>query len=166
VGLNVPEEALAQIYSAYPKKPLEVFNGWPASFKYAASIAPRPLPSWDATYKDYFTTSFDYEAHGKKMGMTYDEAVVYFADLAHIRDETMGYFVAQALNAGGRVLTVAGDWHVQTGLATPERAARYAGGAAKYDLVTTTPAAKLEELRGKSVAGRKLARYVMAYEVP
>jgi len=163
-ALNVPEEALDSIYGAYPKKPLEVFNGWTSSFKYASSIAPRPLPEWDATYQAYFETSFDYNAHGKQMGMTRADALVYFTGLAHIRDENMAYFTAKALEGGGRVLVVAGDWHVQTGLATPDRVARYRTDGEGFALVTTTPASKLEEVRGADVSGRKLARYVMVYQ--
>jgi uncharacterized iron-regulated protein len=164
-ALNVPEEALESIYGAYPKKPLEVFNGWTSSFKYDSAIAPRPLSQWDATYQSYFETSFDYNAHGKQMGMTRADALVYFAGLAHIRDETMAYFTAKALEGGGRVLAVAGDWHVQTGLATPDRVARYRGdGETGAALVSTTPASKLEETRSANVSGRKLARFIMVYQ--
>jgi uncharacterized iron-regulated protein len=167
VALNVPDEALQMIYAAYPKAPLDVFNGWNASFKYAGSIAPRPIAPWDATYKAYFESDFDYEAHGKSLGLSPADALVYFTDLAHIRDETMAYFIAQGLAAGGRVLTVAGDWHVQTGLATPDRAvarATAAGSAPRYDLVTTIPTARLAEIRDKKVNGRAIARFVFVYD--
>lgn len=166
IGLNVPKEALNEIYGQYPKTPLTVFNAWGDSFKYASSIAPRPVAKWDATYKAYFETNFDYEVHGKQMGMTPAEALPYFTDLAHIRDETMAYFAAKALDTAGngRVFVVAGDWHVQTGLATPDRAARYRGGADAFQLVTTIPAAKFDELRAKTISGRKLARFVIVYQ--
>jgi uncharacterized iron-regulated protein len=164
IALNVPDEALQMLYAKYPTTPLNAFNAWDASFKYDQSVAPRPLAIWDATYKSYFEASFDYEAHGKKLGMTYADALNYFTDLALIRDETFGYFVAQGLKNGGRVMTVAGDWHVQTGLATPDRALRYSGSLSRYDLVTSTTSAKLETLRNESVSGRKLARFVLVYE--
>jgi len=164
VGLNVPDEALQMIYGKFPETPLKVFNAWPKSFTYDASIAPRPLAPWDATYKSYFEGSFDYEAHGKTLGLSYADALDFFTDLAEIRDETMAYFIAQQLKTGGRVMTVAGDWHVQTGLATPDRAVRYAGASARAELITTTPTAKLEEIRSKTVSGRKLAHYVFVYD--
>lgn len=163
VGLNVPDEALDMIYSAYPKKPLDVFNGWNASFKYDAAIAPRPIGKWDATYEKYFDGSFDYKTHGAQMGMSPADALLYFTDLAHIRDETMAYFTSQAVGASGHVLVVAGDWHVQTGLATPDRTLRYHGDGSTCVLVTTTPESKLDEVKQKLVSGRKLARYVLVY---
>jgi uncharacterized iron-regulated protein len=164
IALNVPDEALQTIYSAFPKTPLEVFNGWTSSFKYAGSVAPRPVGAWDATYKSYFESNFDYDAHGKSLGLSREDALTYFTDLAHIRDETMAYFLAQGLAAGGRVLTVAGDWHVQTGLATPDRAVRYAGTSPHVELLTTIPAARLAEVRDKTVSGRRVARFVFVYE--
>ena len=164
VALNVPDEALQLLYGRYPVTPLTAFNAWDTTFAYDQSVAPRPLATWDATYKGYFESNFDYEAHGKSLGMSYADALNYFTDLALIRDETMGYFIAQELKNGGRVMTVAGDWHVQTGLATPDRAVRYAGNSPQYDLVTTTTTAKLEAMRGASVSGRKLAHFVLVYE--
>jgi uncharacterized iron-regulated protein len=164
IGLNVPDEALSSLYGAFPKSPFTTFNGWDASSPYDSAIAPRPIPKWDDTYKGYFETSFDYAAHGQKLGLNYADALVYFTDLAVIRDETMAFFTAQALAANGRVMVVAGDWHVQTGLATPDRAVRYAGDSAKTDLLTTTPKAGLEAMRGKSVSGRKLAHFAFVYQ--
>jgi len=162
VALNVPKEALDGIYAAHPQKPLTVFNGWGASLKYDGALQPRPLPAYDAAFKAYFESSFDFNAHN--MGMTYADALDFFTDLAHIRDETMAFWTAKQL-ASGRVMVVAGDWHVQTGLATPDRAVRYAKGAATtYALVTTTPESKLAEVRAKSVSGRKLARFVLVYK--
>lgn len=163
VGLNVPDEALQQIYAAYPKTPLEVFNSWKPSFAYDAAIAPRPLAKWDATYEKYFDGSFDYKTHGAQMGMSEAEALPYFTDLAHIRDETMAYFASQALGSSGHVLVVAGDWHVQTGLATPDRVVRYHGEGTSYVLVTTTPVDKLDAVKAETVSGRKLARFVLVY---
>lgn len=164
VGLNIPDEALDIIYGAYPKKPLDVFNAWDDSFKYASSIAPRPLAKWDTTYENYFDGSFDYKTHGQQMGMSPADALVYFTDLAHIRDETMAYFASHAMDPGGHVLVVAGDWHVQTGLATPDRTLRYHGAGTNYVLITTTPASKLDDVKTKTVSGRKLARYVLVYQ--
>jgi uncharacterized iron-regulated protein len=90
---------------------------------------------------------------------------VYFTDLATIRDETMAYWVSQQLaNDAGRVMIVAGDWHVQTGLATPDRAVRYAGNSPKTDLITTTPVAGLTAMRAKDVSGRKVAHFAFVYQ--
>lgn len=163
LGLNVPDEALGIIYAAHPKRPLEVFNGWDGAFKYASSIAPRPLANWDAAYGSYFATSFDYDAHGAKLDMTRPDALAYFTDLAHIRDETMAYFASRALANRGRLIVIAGDWHVQTGLATPDRTQRYLGGT-RYELITTSPVSTFEETRAKRVNGRKLARFIVAYQ--
>ncbi len=164
VGLNVPDEALSSLYGAFPKSPFTVFNGWDSSSPFDAAIAPRPIPKWDDTYKAYFETSFDYAAHGQKLGLSYADALIYFTDLAVIRDETMGYWAAQSLGAGGRVMVVAGDWHVQTGMATPDRAVRWAGNSPKTDLVSTTPKSKLDAFKTKTVSGRKLAHFVLVYE--
>ncbi len=164
IGLNVPDEALSTLYGAFPKSPFTTFNTWDTSSPYDASIAPRPIPKWDETYKAYFETNFDYAAHGQKLGLSYADALIYFTDLAVIRDETMGYFSSTAIANGGRLMVVAGDWHVQSGLATPDRAMRYAGSAAKTDLVTTTPKAQLEAVKAKTVSGRKLAHFVFVYQ--
>ena len=165
VGLNVPDDALSELYAAFPASPLKTFNGWTASSPWDAYVAPRPVPLCDETYKADFEGDFDYNAHGKQLGLNYADALVYFTDLATIRDETMAYWAAQQLaNAGGRVMVVAGDWHVQTGLATPDRAVRYAGNAPKTDLVTTTPVAQLAAMRAKTVAGRKVAHFVFVYQ--
>ncbi len=165
VGLNVPSEALQSIYGAYPKTPLTVFNGWTSAFKYDADIAPRPIAAGSALYNSYFEANFDPNAHSN-MGMSKTEALAYFTELAVIRDETMGYFAAETLKKGGRVLTVAGDFHVQTGLATPDRAARFAGAGAGagYRLITTSPTAKLDEARKATVGDRKLARFFLVYD--
>ena len=165
VGLNVPDDALSELYAAFPKSPLATFNTWPTTSQWDPFVAPRPIPMWDDTYKAYFEGDFDYNAHGKQLGLNYADALVYFTDLATIRDETMAYWVSQQLaNAGGRVMIVAGDWHVQTGLATPDRAVRYAGDSPKTDLVTTTPAANLAAMRAKLVAGRKVAHFAFVYQ--
>ncbi|CAN5387298.1 hypothetical protein BH09MYX1_BH09MYX1_28660 [soil metagenome] len=164
VGLNVPDEALNELYGKFPASPFTTFNSWTSASPYDSAIAPRPIPKWDDTYEAYFESSFDYAAHGQKLGLSYADALVYFSDLAVIRDETMAYFTAQALAQGGRVVVVAGDWHVQTGLATPDRAVRWAGAATKTDLLTTTPKAQLEAIRNATVSGRKLAHFVLVYQ--
>ena len=164
VGLNVPKEALDTLYAAYPKKPLEAFNALGDSFKYAGSIAPRPIPAPDDAFKAYFADNFDPNAHSN-MGMKPAEALAYFTDLAVIRDETMGYFAAEEAKKGGRVLTVAGDFHAQTGLATPDRAVRYLGkDASAYRIVSTTPRTKLAEAMAKRVSDRKLARFWFVFD--
>lgn len=164
VGLNVPKEALDTLYAAYPKKPLEAFNALGDSFKYASSIAPRPVPAPDAVFKSYFEANFDPAAH-TGMGMSAKESLAYFTELAVIRDETMGYFAAEESKKGGRVLTVAGDFHSQTGLATPDRAVRYLGkDATAYRIVSTTTTAKLAESREARVSDRALSRFWLVYD--
>jgi len=164
VGLNVPKEALDTLYAAYPKKPLDAFNALNDSFKYAGSIAPRPIPAPDDAFKAYFAANFDPAAHSG-MGMSAKESLAYFTDLAVIRDETMGYFAAKEAEKGGRVLTVAGDFHSQTGLATPDRAVRYWGkDASAYRIVSTTTTAKLAEAREARVSERVLSRFWLVYD--
>ena len=160
-GLNVPSEVLEGVYASYPKRPLDAFNG--LGTRYDAQLPPRPLAPWDDTFQRYFFTGFDPAAHGSRMGMSAEEARQYFTDLAHIRDEAMGYWTAQALAAvGGRIFVVAGDWHVRTGLATPMRAVRYAGGGIAYKLVTTIPEGELESLKA-GYEGQAVADYVITY---
>jgi uncharacterized iron-regulated protein len=163
VALNVPKEALSEIYGRGTQvSPLTVFNAFPASHRYNASLPPRPLPAWDETFKAYFKSNFDYESHAKGLGLSYEDGLTYFTDLAHIRDETMAYWVSEEVNKGGHVVTMAGDWHVQTGIATPDRAARYATGQ-PVALITTSPKAKLDALMKSEVSGRKVARFFLAY---
>ncbi len=164
VGLNVPKEALETLYAGYPKKPLEVFNALPDSYKYAGSIAPRPVAAADDIFKAYFSANFDPNAH-TGMGMSKAESLAYFTDLAVIRDETMGYFAAKEAEKGGRVLTVAGDFHAQTGYATPDRAVRYLGKPqSAYRLISTTPTAKLGEAQASTVGERKLSRFWLVFD--
>lgn len=165
-ALNVPEELFDTVYAQYPKPPLDVVNALAPGARYGADVAPRPLGRWSAEYEAYFASSFDYQAHGAKMGMTYAEALAYFVALAHVRDATMGHFAARAAAAGERVFVVAGDWHVQTGLALPDAAAARLEAPTPSALVTTTPAAKLDALLATRHAGRAPARFVLAYEVP
>lgn len=171
VALNVPSEALQMIYGAYPRRPLDVFNGWGPDFKYDAAIAPRPIAQWSATYQSYFKGSFDYKAHGAKLGLSQPDALSYFTDLAHIRDQTMAYFCASSIGRADtrRVLVVAGDWHVRTGLALPDRVESYrerrsASGGPPYRLVTTSTLDKLESIKSERVGGRRAADFVLVYE--
>ena len=164
VGLNVPKEALETVYAGYPKKPLDVFNALPDSFKYAGSIAPRPIPAPDAIFKKYFEANFDPAAHSG-MGMSKGESLAYFTDLAVIRDENMGYFVAKEAEKGGRVLTMAGDFHAQTGFATPDRAVRYLNQPqSAYRILSTTPTSKLAEAKAAVVSERKLSRFWLVFD--
>ena len=66
-------------------------------------------------------SSFDYAAHGHALGLDYPAALHYFTDLAHIRDETMAHWVASALVTRPHLFVVAGDWHIQTRRALPDR---------------------------------------------
>jgi uncharacterized iron-regulated protein len=164
VGLNVPSEALDGIYASFPTPPLDVFNGWDASFQYDAYLPPRPLMSWDDTYQGYFEGSYDYDSHGKDWGLTYEEALDYFTALALIRDDTMGYHIARVLETTeDRVLMVGGDWHVQTGIATPDSVTKFSAEG-DYRLITTATAGTFETIKAASYAERAYADYILVYD--
>ena len=164
VGLNVPNEALDGIYASFPTPPLDVFNGWDASFQYDAYVAPRPLMSWDDTYQGYFEGSYDYDSHGKDWGLTYEEALDYFTALALIRDDTMGYHIARVLETTeDRVLMVGGDWHVQTGIATPDSVTKFTAEG-DYRLITTATAGTFDTIKAASYAERAYADYILVYD--
>jgi uncharacterized iron-regulated protein len=164
IALNVPSDALDAIYSAFPAPPLEVFNGWDGSVPYDPYLPPRPLASWDAVYQDYFEGSFDYGAHGRSWGLSYDEALDYFTALALIRDDTMGFHVAHHLETtNDRVLVVAGDWHVHSGIATPDSVGKFAD-IDDYRLITTATSATFPALRDASHDGRAVADYLLVYD--
>jgi len=162
VGLNVPKEVLSGIYGAFPAWPLDVFDGIPVAASSSAWLPARPLARWDATYQGWFETSYDYASHGQAWGLSYPDALRYFTDLALIRDETMALWTVRALSHGP-VLVVAGDWHVQTGLAVPDRVARDLP-AKKIVTVTTIPHARVDEIRDFAHAGRRAADWVITYE--
>jgi uncharacterized iron-regulated protein len=162
VGLNVPKEVLGGIYAAFPSWPLDVFDAIPTEEASSTWLPNRPVTRWDATYQDWFETSYDYASHGKDWGLSYPDALHYFTDLAVIRDETMALWTTRAL-ANGPVLVVAGDWHVQTRLAVPDRVARAAPGK-KITTLTTIPHARIDEIRAFQHAGRRAADYVISYE--
>lgn len=163
LALNVPEEALDSVYTQFPARPLEVVNAWTDAAPYAADVAPRPIGPWDATYQAYFEGSYDYETHGKDWGLTYQEALDYFTDLALLRDDTMGHWIAQHLEATeDRMVVVAGDWHVQTGLATPDSAAKFTG--VEQRLITTATHASLEVVKAAGAAGRPVADFILVYD--
>jgi uncharacterized iron-regulated protein len=162
LALNVPDEALDGIYAMFPESPLAVFNAWGGDHPYDGDVAPRPLAMWDALYQGYFAGSYDYESHGKDWGLTYEEALAYFTDLALIRDDTMGFFVADHLEATGeRVVVVAGDWHVQTGVATPDSVAKFADVETRR--ITTATPNTLETVLGAAYEGRAVADFVLVY---
>lgn len=163
LGLNVPDEALDELYSAFPMSPLSVFNSWGPDATYDAELPPRPLAMWTAEYQDYFAGSYDYEAHGKDWGLTYEEALAYFTDLALIRDDTMGWWISRHLaDTEEPLLVVAGDWHVQTGLATPDSAAKFADDADSRRITTATPGTLAMVLAG-AVGDRLAADFVLVY---
>jgi uncharacterized iron-regulated protein len=165
LGLNVPKQTLSGLYAEFPSWPLDVFDAIPNESAQAAFLPARPLPAWGATYQGWFETSFDYAAHGQGMGLSYADALHYFTDLAQIRDETMAHWVTRGLELAPHLMVVAGDWHVQTRLAVPDRVARMKPDA-KIITVTTTPADKLAELRAFSYQGRSAADYIIAYTPP
>lgn len=162
LALNVPTEALSALYADFPARPLDLFNAWDEGSPHHADLPPRPLPEYDALYEAYFAASYDYESHGKDWGLSYEAALQYFADLAWIRDDTMGYWLAQHLEeSGGRVVVVAGDWHVQTGIATPDSASRHADAPAR--LITTATLAGFEKVRSSGFMDRPVADYIFVY---
>lgn len=163
LALNVPEEALDGVYAEFPQRPLAVVNAWSDAAPYADDVAPRPIGPWDATYQGYFAGSYDYETHGKDWGLTYEEALDYFTDLALLRDDTMGWWLAQHLEAtDDRVLVVAGDWHVQTGVATPDSAAKYTD--VERRLITTATPTTLEAVKAAGYEGRAVADFILVYD--
>lgn len=161
-GLNVPDEALDGIYAAFPARPLDVINGWSDAAPYAADVAPRPIGPWDATYQGYFEGSYDYASHGQDWGLTYEEALDYFTDLALIRDDTMGFWISEHLEATGRLVVVAGDWHVQTGIATPDSAGKFA--EVERRLITTATPQTLAAVKAMAHEGRPVADYILVYK--
>jgi uncharacterized iron-regulated protein len=161
-ALNVPKEVLDGIYAQFPAQPLDVFNRIPATHPYAATLPARPLPAWDATYQRWFESSYDYAAHGAGWGLSYDAALRYFTDLAHVRDETMAHWVVEALSSTPHLLVVAGDWHVQTRLAVPDRVTRTSPSTTQLTL-TTAPFDHLDEVRAITSSGRAVADYIISY---
>lgn len=163
LALNVPDEALDSVYAQFPQRPLAVVNGWSDAAPYADDVAPRPIGPWDGDYQGYFEGSYDYETHGKDWGLTYQEALDYFTDLALLRDDTMGYWLAQHLEATeDRVLVVAGDWHVQTGLATPDSAAKFAD--VERRLITTATSGTFDTVKIAGSLDRPVADFILVYD--
>lgn len=162
LALNVPEEALDEVYAAFPGRPLAIVNSWDEASPFAADLPPRPLAPWSADYQAYFAGSYDYEVHGKDWGLSYEAALDYFTDLALIRDDTMGWWISEHVTAtGDKLVVVAGDWHVQTGLATPDSAGKFAQLSARR-ISTATPAT-LATVLGQTFAGRPVADYLLVY---
>lgn len=164
-GLNVPDETFDGIYDQFPTWPLDAFNAITDSDPYAASLPARPLGAWDTTYQGWFKGSFDFSAHGEKMGLSYDDALHYFTDLAHIRDETMAHWASESLATSPHLFVICGDWHIQTRLAVPDRIARMKPNA-KITTITTSPSDQLDALRSFAYAGRGAADYIITYTPP
>src|SRR5262249_5138473 len=148
------------IYGQFPAWPLDAFNGIASAAPLGDTIPARPLSNWDATYQGWFEPSFDYHAHGEQLGLNYPDALHFFTDLAHIRDETMALWVARGLESHPHLLVVAGDWHVQTRLAVPDRVARLKPNA-RLVTITTAPSDHLDEVRNLEHAGRHAADYII-----
>ncbi|HEY8379196.1 MAG TPA: ChaN family lipoprotein [Nannocystis sp.] len=162
LALNVPDEALSGIYAAFPTSPLEVVNGWSDAAPYAGDVAPRPIGPWDAVYQGYFERSYDYASHGKDWGLSYEAALAYFTDLALIRDDTMGFWLAEHLEATqDRIVVVAGDWHVQTGLATPDSVRKFVD--VERRLITTATPGTLASVKAAGYGERAVADYILVY---
>jgi len=165
IATNIPAEALEPIYANGLSSPLAFVNTWGATSPHDPYIPPRPLPGWDALYQDYFETGFDYATHGQNWGLTYQEALDYFTDLAVIRDHTMGYWIASHVeDTSNRVLFVGGDWHVQTGIATPDIAATWSTSITSHALITTTPRAGFEAMRVAAFQGHPYGDYILLYD--
>ncbi len=165
IATNIPAEALENIYANGLTSPLAFVNSWGTSSPHDAFLPPRPLAAWSAQYQDYFETGFDYATHGQNWGLTYQEALDYFTDLAVLRDHCMGYWVASHVeDTGNRVFFVGGDWHVQTGIATPDVAASWSTAISSQSLITTTPRAAFEALRTSDFQGRSYADYMLLYD--
>ncbi len=162
LGLNVPSEALEGVYAKFPERPLDVFNGWGESHPFDADLPPRPLAPWTASYQEYFDASFDASAHGEGWGLSPEETLDYFTDLALIRDDTMGFWISEHVAAtGDKVVVVAGDWHVQTGLATPDSAGKF--GELSAARITTATPTTLDTVLAQSFSDRPVADYVLVY---
>lgn len=162
LALNVPEEALDAIYAKFPGRPLDIVDAWDETSPFDPDLPPRPLEPWSADYQGYFAGSYDYNTHGKDWGLSYEEALDYFTDLALIRDDTMGWWISEHVTAtADRLVVVAGDWHVQTGLATPDSAGKFAELSARR--ITTATPATLATVLGQTFAGRPVADYVLVY---
>lgn len=161
-ALNVPKEVLGGLYAQFPAWPLDVFNGIPADHALSGTIPARPLAAWTDAYQDWFEPSYDYATHGQAWGLSYEDALHYFTDLAQIRDETMAHWTAAALRETPHLFVVAGDWHVQTRLALPDRVTRLAPEATSITL-TTGPASALDDILAVTSAGRPVADYVITY---
>jgi uncharacterized iron-regulated protein len=162
-GLNVPKEVLNSLYAQFPAAPLTAFDAIPASSAFDPQLPPRPLVGWDDAYQDWFEPSFDYHAHGEGWGMTYDEALQYFTDLAHIRDETMAHWVVRALASASHLYVVAGDWHVQTRRAVPDRVTRLSPSTTTLT-ITTAPTDRFDAVRALGEADRPVADYIIRYQ--
>ncbi len=169
LALNVPEEALDAVYAAFPGRPLDIVNSWDESSPFDPDLPPRPLAPWSADYQGYFADSYDYEIHGKDWGLSYDEALDYFTDLALIRDDTMGWWISKHVGAtGDKLVVVAGDWHVQTGLATPDSAGRFFSFLKNDEKlsarrITTATPGTLATVLAMTFARRAVADYVLVY---
>lgn len=161
-ALNVPKEVLSTIYAQFPAAPLPTFDAIPTSSPFDATLPPRPLLAWDTAYQDWFEPSFDYAAHGKDWGLTYEEALQYFTDLALVRDETMAHWVVRALATTPHLYVVAGDWHVQTRLAVPDRVTRLSPATTTLTL-TTASLERFESVLALGEPGRPVADYVIRY---
>ncbi len=80
----------------------------------------------------------------------------YFTDLAIIRDHTMGYWIAVHVeDTPNRVFFVGGDWHVQTGIATPDIATLWSTAITSTSLITTTTRLGFDSLRAALFQGRR-----------
>ena len=63
-----------------------------------------------------------------------------------------------------RVLFVGGDWHVQTGIATPDVAATWSTAIVNQSLITTTERSAFATLATADFQGRAYADYILLYE--
>lgn len=164
-GLNVPKEVLDELYSQFPKTPWNLFNKIKDSHLYAEHLPPRPIQKWSASYQKYFERSFAYDSHGKSWGLTYQQALDYFTDLAVIRDATMGWWVKEIITQSvDPVLVTAGDWHVRNGIASPDHAAFYDNSARGISITTSTHE-DFEKTLSSHFEDTYIADYIFVYAV-
>ena len=77
----------------------------------------------------------------------------------------MAHWVAGARAEVPRLLVVAGDWHVQTGHALPDRVARLAPDARLLTL-TTAPEDRFDAVRAIRHGDRPVADFIVTYRAP
>ena len=77
----------------------------------------------------------------------------------------MGFWIASHVEAtNDRVYFVGGDWHVRTGIATPDLAAHWSAEIESQALITTTTRGDFDSLIDGEFEGRRYADFVLVYD--